>query len=65
MILSDEKIDMTAPVLTHAMPGLGENNATVYVRSFYVPYALQDSAPEPTADDVYLNKLEEIEVYVS
>merc|ERR1711893_43406 len=33
--------------------------------SFYLPYELQENAPEPTSADVYLQKLEELEVYVS
>ncbi len=58
------KIAMTAPVLTDVLPASGPNCNSRFVMSFYLPYDLQDSAPQPTASDVYLQKKDEMVVYV-
>ena len=59
------KIDMTAPVINHVIPGAGpvcENNFTY---SFYVPTKYQKSGPPaPTADNVYVTTLKSHMAYV-
>jgi len=57
-------IDMTAPVLTEIIPGPGPNCESNFTMSFYVPKALWDSAPEPSASDVFLHDMPDVTVYV-
>merc|ERR1711976_27761 len=59
-----EVIAMTAPVLNKITPGTGPNCATVFRQSFFVPFSHQESAPAPTAEDVFLETKQTIQVYV-
>merc|ERR1711893_204715 len=61
---NEETLDMTTPVLTKVEPGSGMFSMTTFTRSFYIEYGRQDSAPAPTADDVFLETLPAINVYV-
>uniref|UniRef100_A0A7R9UCW7 Heme-binding protein 2 n=1 Tax=Pinguiococcus pyrenoidosus TaxID=172671 RepID=A0A7R9UCW7_9STRA len=61
-----EVVDMTAPVLTYITPGEGPNCAETFKVSFYVPYKYQDSAPpNPTADDVFIEKIDAMSVAIA
>jgi len=42
----NERISMTVPILTKVKPGLAKNH---YIVHFFLPYALQSSAPLPLA----------------
>lgn len=59
-----QKIPMTAPVLTEIVPGAGPNCESTFTMSFYVPKALWNSIPKPSASDVFLHHIEEHTVYV-
>ncbi len=57
---NDQKItiDMTTPVLNYIQPPAGPNCNTTFTVSFYVPYKFQASGPpNPTAPDVYIQRL--------
>jgi len=59
------KIPMTAPVKNLITPGQGpfcESNFTI---SFFVPFAFQDSTPEPITADVFLTSEPATTFYVS
>jgi hypothetical protein len=58
------KINMTAPVLTRIDSGAGPNCNSTFTVSFFIPYALQGLAPEPSAPDVFLQTLPETFVAV-
>jgi len=59
-----QTIDMTAPVITQVIPGPGPNCESNFTMSFYVPKSLWDTAPLPSASDVFLHQLPEMTVYV-
>merc|ERR1712170_78922 len=59
-----EKIAMTAPVVNKVTPGSGPNCESVFKQSFYVPDSRQQDAPQPSADNVYLDTQPVIRVYV-
>merc|ERR1711976_954931 len=61
---NNEKIAMTSPVLNKITPGSGPNCESVFKQSFFVPYSRQEDAPEPSADNVYLDKIAPMKVYV-
>lgn len=54
-----QKIPMTAPVISKVSPGQGPNCENDFVVSFFLPYNLQgkplDSLPQPTDSTVYLS----------
>jgi len=55
-----EKIDMTAPVLV----SVDEESKSHSVMGFFIPPADVDSAPAPTREDVKINKISPMCVYV-
>ena len=63
LFLPEEKIAMTAPVITMIMPGQGpacENNFTT---SFFMSPKVQNP-PAPTGKDVFLQSMPQMKVYV-
>lgn len=60
-----KKIEMTAPVKVEVTPSQGPFCKSTFKVSFFVPYALQDSAPEPSSPDVFIETMEETTFYVS
>merc|ERR1711893_578626 len=59
---NNEKIAMTSPVLNKLTPGSGPNCESVFKQSFFVPYSRQEDAPEPSAENVYLDTQSGIKV---
>merc|ERR1711976_73760 len=59
-----EKIAMTSPVLNKITPGPGPNCESMFKQSFYVPDSHQENAPAPSAENVYLEKMAVMTVYV-
>eukprot|EP01026_Neomeris_dumetosa_P000684 TRINITY_DN1016_c0_g1_i3.p2 TRINITY_DN1016_c0_g1~~TRINITY_DN1016_c0_g1_i3.p2 ORF type:complete len:243 (-),score=26.04 TRINITY_DN1016_c0_g1_i3:185-814(-) len=51
-----ENIPMTAPVRSRLEPGPGPFCKDNFTTSFFVPYDLQDTAPEPSSSDVFIEK---------
>ncbi|XP_036423395.1 heme-binding protein 2 isoform X2 [Colossoma macropomum] len=58
------KIEMTAPVITKVKEDGGMLDQSVYILSFLLPSAYQNSAPEPTDSTVYLTDMPDMNVYV-
>merc|ERR1711893_116964 len=62
--VNNEKIPMTSPVVNKITPGSGPNCETIFKQSFYLPYSRQEDAPQPSADNVFLDKFAVVKVYV-
>merc|ERR1711893_58184 len=62
--VNNEKIPMTSPVVNKITPGSGPNCETIFKQSFYIEYSRQEDAPEPSADNVFLDKFAVVKVYV-
>ena len=58
------KIEMTAPVLTHVVPGAGPFCKSKYSVSFFVGEAGTET-PKPTSDDVYVRDASAVTVFVA
>merc|ERR1711954_173421 len=56
------KIPMTAPVSMRIIPGPGPNCESNVTMSFLIPANLQETAPEPTDSQVYLEDRPEMKV---
>lgn len=59
-----EKIEMTAPVLTHVAPGAGPFCKSKYSVSFFVGEA-GTPAPRPSSEDVYVRDASAVTVFVA
>eukprot|EP00471_Norrisiella_sphaerica_P005332 CAMPEP_0184480454 /NCGR_PEP_ID=MMETSP0113_2-20130426/1966_1 /TAXON_ID=91329 /ORGANISM="Norrisiella sphaerica, Strain BC52" /LENGTH=199 /DNA_ID=CAMNT_0026858951 /DNA_START=197 /DNA_END=793 /DNA_ORIENTATION=+ len=60
-----QKIDMTSPVMCRVKEiGQGPFCNTTFTVSFFVPFEHQGDAPEPSADNVYLDKVSDRTVAV-
>jgi len=59
-----EKIPMTSPVLNKITPGSGPNCESAFKQSFYLPESHQQNAPAPSAENVYLERMSVMTVYV-
>ncbi|RVE55814.1 hypothetical protein OJAV_G00229650 [Oryzias javanicus] len=58
------KVDMTAPVTCHVVPGAGPACESQFTISFYLPEEHQVSPPEPSEAGVFVEDRKEITVYV-
>jgi hypothetical protein len=58
------KIEMTAPVLTHVVPGAGPFCKSKYSVSFFAGEAGTET-PKPTSDDVYVRDASAVTVFVA
>ncbi|XP_005809612.1 heme-binding protein 2-like [Xiphophorus maculatus] len=58
------KVEMTAPVTCHVVPGAGPACESQFTVSFYIPDELQENPPEPTDPDVFLEDRKEFTAYV-
>lgn len=58
------KVEMTAPVTCHVQPGAGPACESQVTVSFYIPQEHQESPPEPSDPDVFVEHRKELTVYV-
>lgn len=58
------KIPMTTPVLETVFNGKGPDCDSTFIMQFMMPFSLQNSPPKPTAKDVNITTLPQMDVYV-
>lgn len=58
------KVDMTAPVTCHVVPGDGPNCESKFTVSFYIPEEHQADPPAPTDPEVFVENRKEFATYV-
>ncbi|MED6268648.1 hypothetical protein CHARACLAT_024487 [Characodon lateralis] len=58
------KVEMTAPVTCHVVPGAGPACESQFTMSFYIPDELQANPPEPSDPDVFMEDRKEFTAYV-
>ncbi|XP_026175105.1 heme-binding protein 2 [Mastacembelus armatus] len=58
------KVEMTAPVTCRVDPGAGPTCESQFTVSFYIPEEHQDSPPEPSDPDVFVEQRKEFTAYV-
>ncbi|MEQ2191418.1 hypothetical protein XENOCAPTIV_028194, partial [Xenoophorus captivus] len=61
---TDAKVEMTAPVTCHVVPGAGPACESQFTMSFYIPDELQANPPEPSDPDVFMEDRKEFTAYV-
>ncbi|TKS76159.1 Heme-binding protein 2 [Collichthys lucidus] len=61
---SKVNVDMTAPVSCRVDPGAGPACESQFTISFYIPEEHQDSPPEPSDAQVYVEQRKEFTAYV-
>ncbi|KAM9354213.1 heme-binding protein 2 [Pholidichthys leucotaenia] len=61
---SKVKVEMTAPVTCHVVPGAGPACESRFTVSFYVPEEHQTSPPEPNNPEVFVENRKEFTAYV-
>lgn len=62
-LFTEEKIDMTAPVLVHIIPGPGPACEDDFTMSFYLAPEVA-SPPVPSSSQVHLSEMRDMTVYV-
>lgn len=62
--LSEEKVEMTAPVTCLVDPGAGPACETTFTVSFYIPEEHQADPPLPSDPEVFLENRKEFTVFV-
>ncbi|XP_045211756.2 heme-binding protein 2-like, partial [Mercenaria mercenaria] len=58
------KIPMTAPVVETVLHGQGPDCESTFTFQFMIPFDLQKSPPQPTAQDINITTMPEMSVYV-
>ncbi|XP_077980243.1 heme-binding protein 2-like [Glandiceps talaboti] len=59
------KVEMAAPVAVQVQPGEGPACESNYTVNFFVPFADQDSPPEPSDPTVFITQMATFKAYVS
>jgi len=62
---ANKEIAMTTPVLTKIHAGIGPTCGDSFTISFYVPSALANDPPKPSAADVAITRMPAMHVYVA